>query len=205
MPIFYQQEIDANARLGIWEIKEEESFFKQFVPIHREVSHPHKRLQHLAGRFLLKYLYPDFPSHLISIADTKKPFLPDETYHFSISHCGNYAAAIVSRHYRVGIDIEIPSDKVIKVQHKFVSDAEMAAIHPLTQEDFTRIWSAKEAVFKWYGNGKVDFKKDICLLSYANGDNTFRCLFKKNNSKLIIHTHAFPELCLSYLLGDSVS
>src|SRR5687768_3039321 len=108
MPVFYQQDINATTRLGIWRINEDEAFFKKLVPLHRDVTHAHKRLQHLAGRFLLKYLFPDFPSEQVLIADTKKPFLPGEAYHFSISHCGDYAAAIVSKDMRVGIDIEIP-------------------------------------------------------------------------------------------------
>ena len=99
-------------RLGIWKIEETEEFFKGNVPQHRDVTHPHKRLQHLAGRFLLQFLFPDFPYELIQIADTRKPFLPDEQYHFSISHCGDYAAAIVSKDKRVGIDIEIPVEKI---------------------------------------------------------------------------------------------
>src|SRR5678816_510709 len=96
MPIFFQHAVSENTRLGIWKIEETEEYFKGNVPQHREVTHPHKRLQHLAGRFLLQFLFPDFPYELIKIADTRKPYLPDEQYHFSISHCGDYAAAIVS-------------------------------------------------------------------------------------------------------------
>lgn len=203
MPVFYQQEINASTRLGIWKIEEDESFFKQYVPIHREVTHPHKRLQHLAGRFLLKYLFPAFPSHLIRIADTKKPFLSDEAYHFSISHCGSYAAAIISRNHRVGIDIEIPSEKIIKIQDKFISNEERIAINPVTMNDLTQIWCAKEAVFKWYGNGEVNFKNHIRLLSYAPHQNMFRCLFTKNNMPLTIQVMHFSGLCLSYLLSHT--
>ena len=78
MPIFFQHQINESTRLGIWKIEETEEFFKANVPLHRDVTHPHKRLQHLAGRFLLQYLFPAFPYHLIEIADTRKPFLPDE-------------------------------------------------------------------------------------------------------------------------------
>ena len=73
MPLFFQQDIDDTTRLAIWKIEEEEAFFH--VPLQREITHPHKRLQHLAGRYLLKYLFPDFPTELIRIADTRKPFL----------------------------------------------------------------------------------------------------------------------------------
>src|SRR6476469_11018452 len=125
MPIFFQQRINHSTRLGIWKIEETEEFFKGNVPQHRDVTHPHKRLQHLAGRFLLQYLFPDFPYELIQIADTRKPYLPNEQYHFSISHCGDFAAAIVSSTHRVGIDIEIPSEKLERLAHKFIHESEI--------------------------------------------------------------------------------
>src|SRR6185436_14974648 len=109
------------------------------------------------GRYLLRYLFPDFPYDEILIADTRKPYLPGEQYHFSISHCGDYAAAIVSSTHRVGIDIEIPSDKVQRISHKFIhanEDRWLVAIQgqlqSSTSELQTILWSAKEAIFKWY-------------------------------------------------------
>ncbi len=116
MPLFYDK-INGNAKIAIWHIAEEKNFFLQKVPLQREITHPHKQLQHLAGRYLLQHLYPDFPYHLIEIADTRKPFLPNEGYHFSISHCGDYAAVIVSKDHRVGIDIELVPPKVEKIKH----------------------------------------------------------------------------------------
>jgi phosphopantetheinyl transferase len=121
MPIFFQHRVSETTRLGIWKIEESEDFFKGNVPQHRDVTHPHKRLQHLAGRFLLQFLFPDFPYQLIQIADTRKPYLPGEQYHFSISHCADYAAAIVSKESRVGIDIEMPVEKIIRIRDKFLS------------------------------------------------------------------------------------
>ncbi len=106
MPLFYQHNINESTRLGIWHIEEDEAFFLKRVPLKRDVSHPLKRLQHLAGRYLLTELFPDFPLDEILIADTRKPYLADEQYHFSISHCGTFAAAIVSTRHRVGIDVE---------------------------------------------------------------------------------------------------
>jgi len=164
MPIFFQQDIDEDTRLGIWKIEEGEDFFLQSVVPQRNVSHPHKKLQHLAGRYLLKYLFPDFPLSLILIADTRKPYLENEVYHFSISHCGDYASVVVSKTKRVGVDIEMATDKVERIKHKFLSEEEQATINsqPSTLlESLTLLWSCKEAVFKWYGLGEVDFKGHI--------------------------------------------
>ncbi|MCH5598537.1 4'-phosphopantetheinyl transferase family protein [Niabella ginsengisoli] len=198
MPVFYQQNINETTRLGIWKIEEDESFFKQLIPLHRDVTHPHKRLQHLAGRFLLRYLFADFPSDLIQIADTKKPFLPNEAYHFSVSHCGDYAAAIVSTNNRVGIDIEIPTSKVARIRHKFISNDD-ELLRPQTIEELTQLWSAKEAVFKWDGNGEVDFKQHIQLKQYKRDRSLMECYFVKRNMLIDIHLEYLPPICLSYI------
>ncbi|MBI1344504.1 MAG: 4'-phosphopantetheinyl transferase superfamily protein [Terrimonas sp.] len=207
MPIFFQQQINDNTRLGIWKIEESEAFFKHTVPQHRAVTHPHKRLQHLAGRFLLQFLYPGFPFELIAIADTRKPYLPGEEYHFSISHCGDYAAAIVSRTHRVGIDIELPVEKVQKLQQKFLSPEEFAAFDlglPTHQHPdlglLTRLWSAKESVFKWYGNGSVDFREHIQLKSPDDAGDTIDCQFTKTGEALSIHYRHFHPLVLCWVL-----
>ena len=211
MPVFFQHQINDNTRLGIWKIEETEEFFKGNVPLHREVTHPHKRLQHLAGRFLLQYLFPDFPYQLIEIADTRKPFLPDEQYHFSISHCGDYAAAIVSKNKRVGIDIEIPVEKIGRIMYKYLSakEHEIFNLVPGAESDSTimsfdeptLLWSAKEAVFKWYGNGGVDFRRQIQLLKQHEGTETIDCFFSKEESEFNIHYRQFEGLVLAWVVS----
>lgn len=207
MPIFFQHQINESTRLGIWKIEETEEFFKGNVPLHRDVTHPHKRIQHLAGRFLLQFLFPDFPYHLIQIADTNKPFLPAEEYHFSISHCGDYAAAIVSKNNRVGIDIEIPVDKIIKVKNKFLGLAEQiewlevfnAGVEQ--RQLLTLLWSCKESVFKWYGDGGVDFSGQIQLQSRLHDKETIQCFFTKAQVHLLIHYRLFDQLVLSWVVS----
>jgi phosphopantetheinyl transferase len=211
MPVFFQHQINDTTRLGIWKIEETEEFFKGNVPQHRDVTHPHKRLQHLAGRFLLQFLFPDFPYELIQIADTRKPFLPDEQYHFSISHCGDYAAAIVSKDRRVGIDIEIPVDKIAGIMYKFLSAKEhgifnmvpgaMDSVSTNTYQTPTLLWSAKESVFKWYANGGIDFRRQIQLLKQYEATETIDCLFSKNETELIIHYRLFDGLVLAWVMS----
>lgn len=219
MPIFFQQQINEHTRLGVWKIEETEEFFKHNVPVHRDVTHPHKRLQHLAGRFLLQFLYPDFPYHLIEIADTRKPFLPDEQYHFSISHCGDYAAAIVSSKNRVGVDVEEPKEKILRIADKFLNEQEYAIGNLLLATGngqtsangnqlpiancqlLTLLWSAKEAVFKWYGDGGVDFREHIQLFNQQEEKETIDCFFSRNESELIIHYRLFDRLVLSWVVS----
>lgn len=207
MPIFFQQEIDQSTKIGIWKIEEEESFFLSRVEPQRAVSHPHKRLQHLAGRFLLKYLFPDFPTELIRIADTKKPFLEDEAYHFSISHCGDYAAAIASSTKRVGIDIEIPTEKVLRIVHKFLHPDELQILNHYTDvQQATTLWSVKEAMFKWWGRGGVDFSE---MLRIHDGglaqEGTLQTRFVKEevDAHLEVQYKWFAEIVLAWTATEA--
>ncbi len=215
MALFYQHNISETTRLGIWHIEEPEQFFVEKVPLQRSITHPHKRLQHLAGRYLLKTLFPDFPYELIAIADTKKPYLANDAYHFSISHCGDYAAAIVSSAERVGIDIEIPTYKVERIRHKFLHPQELQILEqyypkdnlPATDSPYyrtlTTLWSAKEAVFKWYGKGEVDFSEHIQLRINADlyqPKGEISGGFHKNAPVSFVLPYInFPELSLVWL------
>lgn len=215
MPIFYQQDIDTNTRLGIWKIEEEESFFLQKVPFPNGVTHPYKRLQHLAGRYLLQYLIPEFPYHEIMIADTRKPYLPQEQFHFSISHSGSYAAAIVSEQARVGIDIELYSPKTELVKNKFLTEAELSLLELTTllstvnglpptinYQLSTLAWCCKEAVYKYWGAGGIDFKKHICIQNIDVLKQQIAVLFTKIPQQLLVHFALPDELCLAWTISQ---
>ncbi len=208
MPLFYQQDINETTRLAIWKIAEEEDFFLQSVSLQRAITHPHKRLQHLAGRYLLRFLYPDFPSEAIAIADTRKPYLPDEEYHFSISHCGNFAAALVSSTHRVGIDIEMLTPRVEKIKHKFLHPEELAFVHtyPHNQQVslLTILWSHKEAMFKWWGRGDVDFSEVLRFSAFKFEEKgIIPSYFIKNdwNKPLDIHYELLDDMSLAWVVS----
>ena len=204
MAIFYEHTINPATKLAVWHITEDESFFLEKVTVQRTITHPHKRLQHLAGRYLLQYLFPDFPHPLILIADTRKPFLLNEEYHFSISHCGDYAAVIVSKDHRVGIDIELLSPKVEKIKHKFLNTTELSSYNFSGLDILTTLWSAKEAVFKWYGSGEVDFREHISL-DLIN-EYTIAGRFIKNEViDVEIHHQRMGNVVLAYLFSLQIS
>jgi phosphopantetheinyl transferase len=219
MPLFYQQDINETTRLGVWQITEEETFFLEKVPLSREITHPHKRLQHLAGRYLLQALFPDFPYELIRIADTRKPYLQDEAYHFSISHCGNTAAALVSSTHRVGVDVEEATPRIERILKKFLHPEELNWLNKhagLVSKDVqdddlvsayllpTLLWSAKESVFKWYGSGQVDFSEHIRLAPFPFcREGSIPGAFCKNEpSPFSVEYKLFGNLCLSWVMGN---
>lgn len=208
MPLVYQQNINFTTKLGVWHIAEEKDFFLQQVPLQQQITHPHKQLQHLAGRYLLKEMYPDFPYELIRIADTRKPFLENEAYHFSISHCGDYAAVMVSSTLRVGVDVELVTKKVEKIKHKFLSPRELAMIAAIENASeqmlrdnlLTAAWSIKEALYKWYGDGEIDFIQHlhIDLIELTGDEGIAHCSVSKN-------TYVKLEVNLLFFNSNSIA
>ena len=218
MPLVYQHNINDSTRLAVWRITEPDTFFLEKVPLKKDVSHPHKRLQHLAGRYLLPFLFDGFPLEEILIADTRKPFLENEQYHFSISHCGDYAAGIVSKKERVGIDIELVTARVERVKHKFTTVDELFFLNDeykdfleqfnlkekIEQEFLTMLWSAKESIFKWYGEGQMDFRRHMQLNGAVHFSEeeliSLPFLFTKNEMRYFtVHAKMFGSFVLAWL------
>jgi phosphopantetheinyl transferase len=206
MPLVYQQNINDHTKIGVWHITEPETYFLTEVSLQGEIKNPNKRVQFLAGRFLLKQLDKRFSVNDVKISNSKKPYLIDGQFHFSVSHSGNYAAAIISERNNAGIDIELPQHKIKSIKHKFVNDSELLIMSTLPMDDYyqhTLVWCIKEAVFKWYGQGQVDFIKHICIESIAEFDNHFQAdvVFKKSTDILLIaHAIFFEGYCLVWVM-----
>ena len=65
----------------------------------------------------------------------------------------------------------------------------------------TLLWSAKESVFKWYGNGGVDFRKEIQLKKQHEENETINSFFSKSSSELNIHYRQFDHLVLAWVVS----
>jgi len=210
MPLFYQHHINDTAKLVVWHITENEEFFLSKVSITNKVMHPHKRLQHLAGRYLLHLLHPEFPFHLIEIAESKKPLLSNGELHFSISHCGDYAAVIVSKDKPVGIDVELITPKIELVKDKFLTESELQLSATIPNEPgamhykvLTLFWSSKEAIYKWHGKGALSFKRNMRMdeLFFKNNEGFINAHFIKDERiELEIEFKFFDKLCLAWVV-----
>ncbi len=158
MPLISKwEEPEIAATVAIWKIEEPEDFFTQGAALETLVHHPIHRMEHVAGRYLLKILDPAFPVMKIKIENAGKPVIDGNPLWFSLSHSYPYVAAIISAGQSVGIDLQAYKDKLPLLKKKFLSEKELALI-PDTLASLTLAWCAKEAVYKWYGHGKVDFK-----------------------------------------------
>jgi phosphopantetheinyl transferase len=131
----------------------------------------------------LNFLHKDFPFAAIEINAAGKPFVQDSRLQFNISHTQTLAVAILSDTQSVGVDAEKINARVLKIQHKFINQAEKAHLVGKTEMEqisiLTKYWSIKEAVYKWWGKGSVEFANDICIQASSLEHEVVKVIFKK--------------------------
>lgn len=147
---------------GFWKIEEEETFFAKTLEgldhVPENIVHPHKRLEYLAARHLLKHFLDQWGFAYEGIIKNEfgKPYLRNQTLELSFSHSFPYVAVVIHRHQRVGIDLEQPKEKLLRVAARVLSPDELAFAG---SDVITHciLWSAKEAMIKIHG------KKDLTM------------------------------------------
>jgi len=168
MPLLKQWTIKTHSRGVIWKMDEPESFFVEHTGITTDIKNDKRRLEHIAGRFLLKYIESDFPLADIYVDGHGKPRLKNSKYLFSISHSYPYVAAVVSPYQEAGIDIQVPTPQIQKIKHKFLSASE--DLFTLDDDLLTMAWTSKEAVYKWFGRKGIDFIQHMPIVTaHPNG------------------------------------
>lgn len=174
MPIIEDLNLLPKTRLIIWEITESINDLKSKVSLNeiskkllsQRKSEIHKK-QLLAVRNVFKEFSIDGLS--LDYDEFGRPKINDDQ-NISITHSGKYAAVIVSDK-TVGIDIEIISDRVLKVKNKFL-ETELKYPIELNKETALVYWNIKESVFKSLRNSKIDFKQNIIVLPFNQKDNS---------------------------------
>jgi phosphopantetheinyl transferase len=169
MPLYHWDKPGGEILLGIWAIRESEEWFSgQWQLSAAEVLH----LQHVKGRKRLEFLSARHLVHVLTGSKHRepiqteingKPYFPENpTRHFSISHSHEYAAAIIAYNSSVGIDIQKIVPQMSKIATRVFHREELAFIQKAHELEMLHIfWGIKEAVFKAYGGGGIDFKTQI--------------------------------------------
>jgi 4'-phosphopantetheinyl transferase len=119
-----------------------------------------RELETQGKEFLMKKLLDR--DYTISYDDKGKPYLAGDTRHISVSHSHDKLAIIVNEQEATGIDIELIRDKVLRIKHKFLRDAELADAGG-DVEKLLIYWAAKESLYKIYGLKEVDFIEHLLV------------------------------------------
>jgi 4'-phosphopantetheinyl transferase len=174
MPLTKIEKINSNSFWCLWEISESAEQLKDKLTLSKfglkeleEISHPTKKRERLASRACIQELVRKTGKEYGGIYkdDNDKPHLIKLNYHISISHSFPYAVAILHKKLPVGIDIEKPSEKIGRIAHRFLNDAEFEDCDGELRK-LCIYWGGKEAIYKLNGKIGLNFKKDIRIYPF---------------------------------------
>ena len=191
MPIIEDLNLLSKTRLIIWEITEDLEDLRSGVILDKDSvklladrkSEIHKK-QFLAIRSILKEI--SVYDQNLKYNELGRPILIDDK-NLSITHSGNYAALIISDH-KVGIDIEVVGDKILKVTDKFL-ETELIYPQVLNKKTALIYWNIKESIFKSVENSGIDFRKNIIVIPFNQKDNYTKSWYINNEEIYSFDTH----------------
>jgi 4'-phosphopantetheinyl transferase len=174
MPLQHIIHTNSHTIIGVWHLKESETFFtpklNEFVTETTKlnsISHSKRRTEWLAGRWLVRELAAriNLPFTGVWTDDFNKPHLVSDNAYISISHASPYVVAILNTKAPCGIDVEKIRDKLLPLAPKFLNEGELA----LANDNLTTLailWGAKEALYKLHGRKSLIFKENLAIENF---------------------------------------
>jgi len=186
MPLHSIQRLSPTAVLGLWHLTERPAelwqllprsqVYQALVPTTADVT---RQAQWLAGRALTHILVAEMlvaspPDLLVRNDGTGRPWLTGTGHGLamSLSHSGAWAAAVVARGGRTGVDVEMIRDKAQRLASKFLAPAEWEAAQRVAPASsgseaasthYTLLWSAKETLYKLAAQRGIIFRQQLML------------------------------------------
>ena len=154
-----------------------------------EILNHQKRLEWLAGRALMKTFveFNGLSYRGIHKDNYGKPYLNDLPHQISLSHSFPYVAAQLDVTHSVGVDVEQPKEKLLKIAHRIMNAEELA-------DAGTNIikhciyWCAKETLYKIYGKRGLTFSEHLNLKPFhLENSGTLQGLISGMDSKIQIN------------------
>ncbi|MCG9912519.1 MAG: 4'-phosphopantetheinyl transferase superfamily protein [Flavobacteriales bacterium] len=121
-----------------------------------------KREKEKAGQdMLLKKMYPEENTER-SYLESGKPYFLNKSSELSLSHCENAIACQVSENIPCGVDVQHYKPKITRLADKYLNTEELNWVKQIQDEQekiktLTAMWSCKEALYKMYGKGFIDY------------------------------------------------
>ncbi|MFT3753926.1 MAG: 4'-phosphopantetheinyl transferase superfamily protein [Paludibacter sp.] len=185
------------AQLLVWEITERVDELKLLLENWDEnefeqIASAKRRLEYLGIRVALKELLGE--EVRICYTEEGKPYLLNKKHQISVSHSGRWVAVMIHPERSVGVDIEVPTDKIRKVSTRFLSGTEQKELSG--GEDVKQLqiaWSAKEALYKIIGKEAVDFASQLRIFPFET-NGTGEILAEHIPTKDIYQLHYIQHL-----------
>lgn len=128
--------------------------------------HIKRRREFIATRILRKRILGNQHIQYNSIG---APYIEGVGF-ISISHSSQLVGLAFNKEYMVGLDLETPRENILDIVPKFLAPVERYSFDSQDKLEMTRVWSAKEAMYKLAGRKKIIFKEQLLLSKPQSGD-----------------------------------
>jgi len=208
MPLQKLLRLDDQGAVALWQITETEAALATHAPepCPTELISPVKRLEWLAGRLLLKHLVEQAGLTYQGLYKDEfgKPFLTGSPVHISLSHSYPYVAAQIHPRHAVGIDLEQPKEKLLRIAHRVLSTSEVSDAGTTVTKHCV-YWCAKEAMYKIYGKRGLHFSTQLNVAPFmlANDGELSGVIHGKGTTQLVsMHYEVANDYVLVYTTFD---
>ena len=130
-----------------------------------------RRLEFCAVRFIRNQKNIPFS---IAYNPIGAPYLVGSPMHVGISH-SNDLVGLALAPFKVGLDIELISDRILTIKNRFTTSQEVALFSYAEAINLTIIWTIKEVLYKLAGRLEINLTSEL-MINSVEGD-TANCLF----------------------------
>jgi 4'-phosphopantetheinyl transferase len=198
--------VEADRAWGLWEIKEDEkSLVQQIMPyetVSETLTNTQKRLEWMAGRAATRDVMKamDLQFQGIMKDGYGKPFPVGYDFQLSLSHSFPYVAVLLNKKLKVGIDLEQPKEKLLRIAPRIHHTEELLDLGT----DIVKhciYWCAKESLVKFYGKKDLIFAENIFIEPFnrgVEGDIVGKIIINQVASVIPLHYIVYPKFVLVF-------
>ena len=208
MPVCSEIKKDNNNVVVVWHITETLDELLLLISLSDDDANALKQYklekrkkEWLVARILLQSVLGHYPA--IEYLDNGKPYLKQGHRQISISHTFGYVAVSVSDQ-PTALDIEICAPRVEKVAKRFIHASEESYIQNDDKRAYlTTIWSAKEALYKYFNVFGVIFNQQFVVHPFKMAESgELNCTFiqQSDQQNLKLHYEVNNQYTLVYKL-----
>ncbi len=150
-------------------------------PIRAQRHHPHRQAEFdiIAALMPQPWSWDDIAKDPLG-----KPRLKNGNPHIGISH-SNGIGCFAWSNREFGIDIQTTHPSIFKVRNKYCHPEELEFLrNEATDSRHLMLWSAKEAIYKFYGHG-IEFSHDLIAQPFQESDDKISIVCQIHKDKCI--------------------
>lgn len=208
MPQIFSKSLHPSGNLLLWQTEEESDWFKEqlnLVPSlweeYESLMNEKIRYRWLASRYVVQQVSQQSPLELIK-DQSGRPYCGVERKPLGLSHCEGFVTAIHAD-VSVGIDVERISSRVQKIRNYFMRDVELDLMGE-ENDALILAWSAKESIFKWFGEKHLGYKSQLCIRSIDFIGQAMEIEINTKDYNLIqpVFFHQDSDKALTWTVGE---